>query len=559
MENKQPLSTNLLRLSADKKQLLLLITPVQDEISVKSLTHIFHDSEYTNLKLNLKGVNEAVQSFTRLETQKERSAELESVAIADRLHAQLNISFDPLKMVAKAVVTSAFGGLPLTVEQLKTEMQEFEIVEGIIEKTLLLLVEKSKNATPGSSFQASIAKGTQPKHGTDAILKRLVETPKERLLKPQKNKDGSVDMRNLGQLITVKPGAKLMQKIPCVMGSDGITVTGEVIPHHPGKDFNLEAGENTQLCEQDENLLLATISGIPKVLNNGMKVDDVLLINNVDVGYGHVEYEGSVIIEGDVCDGMQVKATGDITISGFVESAHLECGGDLIVGKGILGHQVEEGSDNYSCEINTEGSVTANFSQYSKIESGSEVNINKQLLHCDVTCEGDINVHDEAGSKGTILGGSLCTKGGINTVSLGASAGSKTRIDLIGNYPKLMEDKKQINHTIQSEQEKLQNLIDAQRKIDGLPNSEKKQTLDARLMLTKEEVKNHITELKTDLDENKGELQDYFEHAKVVTQKEMFNDVFVEIGKDKFRSNRNYGPTKISVKDYKLLAEPFKK
>jgi len=343
------------------------------------------------------------------------------------------------------------------------------------------------------------------------------------------------------------------------MGSDGITVTGEVIPHHPGKDFNLEAGENTQLCEQDENLLLATISGIPKVLNNGMKVDDVLLINNVDVGYGHVEYEGSVIIEGDVCDGMQVKATGDITISGFVESAHLECGGDLIVGKGILGHQVEEGSDNYSCEINTEGSVTANFSQYSKIESGSEVNINKQLLHCDVTCEGDINVHDEAGSKGTILGGSLCTKGGINTVSLGASAGSKTHIDLIGNYPKLMEDKKQINHTIQSEQEKLQNLIDAQRKIDGLPNSEKKQTLDARLMLTKEEVKNHITELKTDLDENKGELQDYFEHAKVVTQKEMFNDVFVEIGKDKFRSNRNYGPTKISVKDYKLLAEPFKK
>lgn len=556
---KQALTPNLLRLSADKKQLLLLITPVQDEVCVKSLTRLFQKSDHTNLKLNLEGVNEAVQSFTRLETEKERGSELESVAIADRLHAQLVINFDPLLMVAKAVVTSAYGGLPITLEQLKSEMDALDIKQGVIEKTLLLLIDKSKNAKPGSSFQATIAKGTQPTHGTDATFKRLVKTPKERLLKPKKNEDGSVDMRNLGQLITVKPNAKLMQKIPYTEGTDGITVTGDIIAHTSGKDFSFEVGENTKISEQDENLLISTLAGIPKVLNNGMKVDDVLLINNVDVGYGHVEYEGSIIIEGDVCDGMNVKATGDITISGFVESAHLECGGDLIVGKGIIGHKVEEDSDHYSCEINSKGSVSASFSQYSKIEAGTEVTIKRQLLHCKVNCQGDINVMDEAGMKGTILGGSLSTKGGVNAVSIGANAGSKTQIDLVGDYPQLMKSKKQINHTIQSEQNKLQNLIDAQRKIDILPNSEKKQSLDARLMLTKEEVKKHITELKTDLDDNKGDLQSYFEHAKVVTQKEMFNDVFINIGKDKFRSNRSYGPTKVSVRDYKLLAEPYKK
>ncbi|PKG41002.1 DUF342 domain-containing protein [Psychromonas sp. Urea-02u-13] len=559
MENKQPLTSNLLRLSADKKQLLLLITPVQDEVSVPSLTRLFQSSDHANLKLSLKGLNEAVQSFTRLETQKERSAELESVAIADRLHAQLNISFDPLKMVAKAVVTSAYGGLPLTMEQLKGEMDELEITEGIIVKTLTLLVEKSKQAKAGSSFQASIAKGTQPVQGTDATFKRLVETPKERLLKPKKNEDGTVDMRNLGQLITVKPETQLMRKIPCIEGTDGITVTGEIIPHESGKDFSLELGENTHLCETDENLLLASLSGIPKVLNNGMKVDDVLIISNVDVGYGNVEYEGSVIIEGDICDGMAVKATGDITVSGFVESAHLECGGDLTVGKGIIGHQVEEGSHHYSCEIKSEGSVTASFSQYTKIEAGLEVNIKQQLLHCNVACKGDINVIDEAGMKGTILGGFLCTNGGVNTVSMGASAGSKTHIDLIGNYPILMENKKQINHIIQAESDKLQSLIDAQRKIDILPNSEKKQTLDARLMLTKEEVKKHLSELNTNLNDNKSDLQSYFENAKVVTQKEMFNDVSISIGRDKFRSIRKYGPTKVCIKDFKMLAEPFKK
>jgi uncharacterized protein (DUF342 family) len=559
MENKQPLTTDLLRLSADKTQLLLLITPVNDEVSVPSLTRLFQSSDHADLKLNLKGLNKAVQSFTRLETQKERGAELDSVAIADRLHAQLEISFGPLKMIAKAVVISAYGGLPLSMEQLKEEMDELEITEGIITKTLTLLVEKSKQAKAGSSFQASIAKGIQPVQGTDTTFKRLVETPKERLLKPKKNEDGTVDMRNLGQLITVKPDTQLMRKIPCIEGTDGITVTGEVIPHESGKDFTLEVGENTHLCETDENLLLASLSGIPKVFNNGMKVDDVLIISNVDVGYGNVEYEGSVIIEGDVCDGMAVKATGDITILGFVESAYLECGGDLMVGKGIIGHQVEEGSDHYSCEIKSEGSVSASFSQYSKIEAGHEVSIKKQLLHCKVSCKGDINVIDDSGLKGTILGGFLSTTGGVHTVSMGANAGSKTYIDLIGNYPKLMENKKKINHTIHEENDKLQSLIDAQRKIDMLPNSEKKQTLAARLMLTREEVKKYLSELNTTLNDNKADLQSYFENAKVVTEKEMFNDVNVCIGRDKFRSIRKYGPTKVSIKDFKLLAEPYKK
>jgi len=557
--NKQRLSTNLLRLSADKKELLLLITPVQDEVTVQTLTKLFRASKYTSLKLSTAGLNEAVQSFTRLETETERGAELESIAIADRLNAELTISFDPLKMIAKAVIKSAYGGVHATANNMQAQIDELEITEGIIEKNIALLIDKSSQAKPGSSFQATIAKGKHPIHGSDATLKRLVETPKERLRKPQKNEDGTVDMRNLGQLITVKPNTKLIQKIPCTEGRDGVNVVGDILPHTSGKDLTLEAGENTAISEQDENLLISTLAGVPKLLSNGMRVDDVLVINKVDVGYGHVSYEGSVIIEGDVCDGMKVKATGDITISGFVDSAELNCGGDLIVGKGIIGHKVEEGSDQYSCEISADGSVTAHFSQYSKIVAGEEVNIKKQLLHCNVTSKGDINVQDETGRKGTILGGLLCTTGKVNTVSLGATAGSKTQIDLTGNYPNLMNNKKQINNTIKSEQLKLEKLIEAQRKVDVLPDCEKKHVLDARLMLTKEEVKHHITELNTDLEDNTGEIQHYFESAQVVTQKEMFNDVHITIGKEKFHSTREYGPTKINVSDHKITAEPYKK
>jgi uncharacterized protein (DUF342 family) len=559
MVNKQSLSTNMLRLSTDNKQLLLMMKAVNNEVTVDNLFAIFQQSDYANLKLSLTGIKEAVQNFQDMAHESEQTAELKSIAIADRLDAQLSIEFDPLKMVAKAKIISAYGGLAITSEQLQTAMAKLKISQGINGKALTLLLEKSQQAKPGAIYQATIAKGKQPVNGKDAIFKRLVETPRERLLKPQEKEDGRVDMRNLGKLITVDPGSELMRKIPYSEGSSGIDVTGKIVKHTPGKDFSLEAGVNTELCATDPNLLIASISGIPKALNNGMLVDDVLLVKSVDVSYGNINYEGCVVIEGDICDGMKVSATGDISVSGFIDSAQVNCGGDLIVGKGILGHKVEFGSQDFSCEINCQGAVIANFSQYSKINAGLDVNIQTQLLHCHVISGGGINVQDEAGIKGTILGGFLSSNKGVNTVTLGASAGSKTVIDLVGFYPKLMDSKKQLNNTLIQEQEKLQSLIVAQRKIDQLPLSEKKQVLDARLMLTKEEVKKQLLILKSEQEKNLVELQLYFENAKVITQKGLYSDVAISIGRDSFRAARSYGPTKVSVKNNKLLAEPYLK
>jgi len=148
-------------------------------------------------------------------------------------------------------------------------------------------------------------------------------------------------MRNLGRLITVKPGEPLLRKIPFTEGTDGRSITGQVIAHKPAQDHDLVVGKNTQHNAQGDNLLIPTISGIPKQIACRIKIDDVLVINNVDVGYGHVTYQGSVIIEGDVYNEMKVSAGGNILIAEFVDSTQLECRGDLIVGKGIIGHKVD--------------------------------------------------------------------------------------------------------------------------------------------------------------------------------------------------------------------------
>ncbi|WP_413698635.1 DUF342 domain-containing protein [Psychromonas sp. KJ10-10] len=559
MDNKQPLSDNLLRLSPDKKQLLLLITPIKEEVTIKTIAKLVQDSEYANLKLNPKGIKEAVQLFSKLQSDDSGHSNLDSVAVADRIHAKFTIEIDPLKMTAKAILTNAYGGLPITLDGLKAKMDELEISEGIINKNLLLLVKQSKKESPGSTYQAIIAQGTPVVHGTDSLFESLVETPTQRQLKPKINEDGTVDMRDLGQLNTVKSDTPLMRKIPCTEGTDGINILGEVIPHTSGKDFKLEVGANTKISEQDENLLVSTLPGIPKLLNTGMQVDDVLVVQNVDVGSGHVEYEGNIVIKGDVCSGMKVKATGDISISGFVESAYIECTGNLTVAKGIIGHKIEEGNNNYSCVIKSEGNVSASFSQYSKITAGSGIHIKTQLLHCAVSCKDDIIVLDTSGMRGTIIGGVLETSNGVFTASLGSVAGSKAFIHLGAEYAHLLEAKKQIKQKVQLEQDKLKDLIDAQKKVHALPNSEKKQTLDIRLTLTIEETEHHLTSLKQELEDHRNKLMESLEHTKVVAQKEMFNNINVSIGKEKFSSNRKYGPTQISLVDFKLMATPYNK
>ncbi|WP_354625646.1 FapA family protein [Psychromonas sp. MME2] len=550
-------NSNLLKLSSDNKELLFLIQSSNDAITAEHLTQLILSSPYCNFKLDQVAINQAVTVVKQLKAG--HSVDTKSIIVAERIDAQLSITIDPMLMFAKAEIISAYGGKAITKSDLKDHINELGIQHGIRHKTIELLIEKSQSAPPGTAVQATIAQGSEAVNGVNASFTRLVDTPKERLLKPIEDEHGRVDMRDLGELITVAPDSHLMRKTPMILGSPGMNVMGDILEYVPGKDFALIAGANTQISPSDENLLISTLVGIPKALGNGMQVDDVLLIDNVNVGYGHVNYDGSIIIKGNVCEGMKVSSSGDITVSGYVESAEINCGGDLIVSKGIIGRKQEENCDNYSCQITAKGSVIANFSQYSQIKAGESVFIKKQLLHCHVDSQGDINVIDESGLKGTILGGILRCQKSINTVTLGATAGSKTIIDLVGIYPKIINDRQLIKQCIDEEQSKLESLISAQRKIDILPNSEKKQELDSRLQLTKASVKEVISSLIIELESKNRELQQYFEEAKVIIQKKLHNDVIVSIGRDNFRSQRDYGPSKISVKSYKLSVEPYLK
>jgi uncharacterized protein (DUF342 family) len=557
MDNNLSGLSKQLYLSDDQQLLLLSISALKERINAVDLTQLIALSEYASFKISPAGIKEAVTSFAKLQNKTKSPPDPESIAIAKRIDAQLEISTDPTELTAKARITTAYGGQAVTLDQITQALKKLKISYGISKKNLHLLVKKAKNAKPGTLYQAVIAKGKKPVDGCDTTFERLVETPSERIMKPRKKQDGRVDMRDLGQLVTVKPGTPLMRKIPYQEGSPGMTVTGTVIKQKTGIDIKLNIGDNTELDPTDENVLIAAIAGVPQKINNGMMVDDSLIVKNVDIGFGHINYEGNVIISGDICDGMKVKATGNITVAGFIESANIECGGDLFVGKGILGRKRTSDEHPFSCEINCQGSLTAAFSQYSEMHIGKDLYIKNQLLHCMVICLGHITVHNDLKNKGVILGGLVCAYQGLTTVTLGAPAGTRTLIDLIGVYPELINRKKQLNNAILEEKATLQQVYQAKQKIAAVPASEKKQTLNTRLALIQKKTEKKLSILNRKQEENLVAVQEYINHTKVIALKELYSQVSISTGPGNILAQRSYGPTCVSIKENKLVAQPY--
>jgi len=556
MNKVRTISDAQLQLSEDKQQLRLLISDLVEEVTSADIIALVKDSDYKKFKFNKAGLSEAVQQYEEIKSGVPRHTKRQSVIIAERRDAQLSITFDPEKITAKTKIISAFAGEKITYQQLMDAINKEQITIGISQSAIKQLIEKSALAMPGTAYQIIIAKGIEAVDGCDSQFECLLDAPKE-ILKTAINLDyGSFDMNNISKLISVQVGEPLMRRSPAFHGHNGMTVTGEIIAHTPGNEYPFNIGNNTAISDSDENILIATAVGTPIISKRGMEVDQLLMINSLNADSGSIKHTGSLIIAGDIRGCKEIIATGDITVIGFIESSKVICGGDLFVTKGILGHPVK-GENRLSSEINCKGSLFANFIQYASVNVGYDLNIKHQLLHCYVNCKGYINVKDEDGKKGTIFGGVLSAQKGICTVTLGAPAGIKTTINLVGAYEEFLDNKKRINADLDLHQEKLRTVLSAQRKLADAGHSEKLQLLDERLRLTIKEIKNQLIALTDARKNNYIEIQEYFTNTHVLALKALHNDVTISIGDHIFRSSHSYGASEIRVKSDLLTINPY--
>ena len=91
------------------------------------------------------------------------------------------------------------------------------------------------------------------------------------------------------------------------------------------------AEENTAAYADLDGIvsLAEDYAGTDTVMEIQLNVTNLLTVEEVTLATGDVHFDGHVFVKGNVGSGAGIYATGDLLVGGFVESAHIETGGDI--------------------------------------------------------------------------------------------------------------------------------------------------------------------------------------------------------------------------------------
>ncbi|MGI1936653.1 DUF342 domain-containing protein [Shewanella oncorhynchi] len=536
------LDPELIELNSDKtKAELRLIPNVHGPVTYEDIMRLLSLPEFVALFPLEPAIAKTVAKINSLCNQDDGKFELYTT-LAERRDGSIAIEISPDKMQASLKLTAAWGGKQIDLPEILTHLKKNNVCMGLSKLKIQALLKQLSTLKPGEICQSEIAQGKAPVNGLNAVLERKVFLARERLLQPQEREDGSVDMRNLGAMIVVKANDLLMVKHLATEGTPGYNIKGEVLKQKPGKDAVLQVGTGTAFHPKDPNKLIATVPGQPVETRTGMNVDDVLQLKDVDISTGHVTFKGSILITGDVHEGMIVKSSGDITVMGFVDSATLEAEGDVTVSKGIIGRQIK--ANEYSTNIYSQGQISAQFVQYSQLVAKGNILVTKQLLHSNTKTAGSLTVSDPSGRRGDLVGGVAHAEKGITAVVIGATAGTKTDVYCAMGQAELKQDLKLLDESVKA---MVVASLDIEARLNKLPPKSEWQA-DAvmieqiKMMLDeKNRIMDERTREELEFDTFKQEVEGYYEKYRIEVLKHVFLNVELHIGPANHRTAREHG------------------
>ncbi|CCQ12450.1 conserved protein of unknown function [Pseudoalteromonas luteoviolacea B = ATCC 29581] len=475
----------------------------------------------------------------------------DSLVVAMAADAEMSVYIDENNMLAEARLTTARGGKMISMDQALEIIEQAGVTRGVNQSALDSFLGQQLELPSGSAYSAIVAHGQRPKDGLDARFVRLCMTAQDRILSPQEKEGGKVDMRNLGAIITVNPGTPLMKRIPATQGEEGFTVFGDVLDPKPGKELELEVCDGTRLDPNDANLLIADAKGVPVALARGIRIDDVLCYDNIDVTTGHVEFDGSVIVSGDIKDGMKVKASGDITVIGFVESAQVECEGALTIVLGAIGRKRLDG-EAFSCHLKAKRTISIGYAQYCNIHSDQDLFIDRQALHCDLSARRLIRVGKGENPRGKIIGGNILDALRIETGELGAPSGTKTRISIAQNWHALREKQLQFTEFEKVLAAKAQALGQAKQKANQAPPSQKRDAYLEKLVNSEKQLGLHLARNRRNVALVKQKMNALLKTTRVKVNELMHPGVELKIARDVKLFSRIYPPHLLALDEGKI-------
>ncbi|MCR4590091.1 MAG: FapA family protein [Lachnospiraceae bacterium] len=269
-----------------------------------------------------------------------------------------------------------------------------------------------------------LAKGTPPVEGTDGEIKYLFNTDPS--MKPTVNEDGSVDFFHLNTVTACGKDQVVAELIPAVPGEEGCNVFGERLSPRPVNEVHFNHGPNLHVSE-DGKQLISDIDGHIDIVQEKIFVSGVLELDNIDTSTGNIEnYQGNLLIKGNVTAGFRVQATGDIEIKGVVEGAYVEAGGQITVVRGVNG--MEKGV------LKAGKNVVVKYIENATVSAGENVTT-ECIINSKVIAGNGIYVD---GKKGFISGGNVRARYLIEAKIIGSDMGGDTVLE-VGVDPAVKE------------------------------------------------------------------------------------------------------------------------
>lgn len=359
------------------------------------------------------------------------------------------------RMSARMSLDPAHGGVRITLETARAELNRAGVRAGILEAELAQAIEK------GDASELVVAIGRAPVHGENTRFDLLVPNLQDR--SPRLNTHGLIDYRDLGDLVVVKEGTPLMRRVPFTPGEPGADVTGAVLPAKPGADWPFAPGlKGVGTDPNDSNLLVALVTGQPVPVTHGVKVDSNIVIQQVDMATGNVKFDGAVNIKGDVKEGMRVFSTGDVTIGGTVEAGEIEAGGNVVIKGGVIGRNEYNGRASgrdgwFNAKVTAGGSIHARYAENAFLEAGVDVVLDDYTMHSELSALNHVIVGKAGSPKGRCIGGHVRATLSIRVAASGSSAGVHTVLQA-GYNPLVIEELENIDQAVVKHEVEIANL-----------------------------------------------------------------------------------------------------
>jgi uncharacterized protein (DUF342 family) len=422
-----------------------------------------------------------------------------------------DFSISLIKEDMEAYIMLHKAGTRLKRAEMQQALREYGITRGVDNSVLKRLEQGTVQNT-----MVKVAEGKQPQDGEDGWYEFFFRTTVER--KPKENEDGSVDYRNIDWYETVEKDQKIAVYHDAKDGTNGYTVNGRVLHAKRGREKKILTGHGFHV-EEDGKTYISDMDGKIELQDERIEISRVLIVNEVSLASGNVNFDGTVHVLGDVTGGSRVEASGNVIVDGYVEDAIIECDGDVILKKGM--NAGSTGSGGYIRAKN----VMGGFFESANVRALEDIRAD-YCMNCDLYAKGQILI---AGVNGSLMGGTSCAVSGIQVDNLGNPAGIATQVR-IGINDGIVHQQKEILASISGVNQELKILRNAYAEFTVKYSAEERNGME---MFLKIESAIYTKELEMEkLQEKKAQLEDavaQLKQVRVLVKNMLYEGVDVDI------------------------------